>query len=353
MAVALRYPELEVRGAPYDMGCQIGEELREQIRGFNAIAIERINKNVAVLREQALAVAAKCLPYVEAYSPPMLEELRGVADAAGMTIEETVMLQVRNQFSVQSDAACTSFSIAPSRAADTTLIGQNWDNDPALDPFTVVLTRRPDSEPAHMNITQAGLIAYMGVSDAGIGVCLNTLPAPSRRLGVPHYFTVRGIFQSRSLNDAVMAVRRAKRAIPANIILATPQGPADLEVTVDAVHILSDEGNGLITHTNHCIHPDLLPINDQFPELAQSGSRKIRVDSLLGDNDETLSVERMKEVLADHDNHPGSICRHTNDDPETGFWCSVFSMIIEVEAGVMHISRGNPCERPYETYRLN
>ena len=83
MAVALRYPELEVRGAPYDMGCQIGEELREHIRGFNAIAIERVNKSVAVLREQALAVAAECLPYVEAYSPPMLEELRGKVETEG------------------------------------------------------------------------------------------------------------------------------------------------------------------------------------------------------------------------------------------------------------------------------
>ena len=348
-----RYPELEVSGTSFEMGCQIGEGLREQLRGFDAIAIERVNKSVSISREKALAVAADSLPFVEEYSPAMLEELRGMSRGSGLDLEAIMMLQIRNQLTAELDAACTAFSIAPQRTTARTLIGQNWDNDPALDPFTVVLTRRPDGEPAHMTITQAGLIAYMGVSDAGVGVCLNTLPAPSRALGVPHYFTVRGIFQARSLSAAVEAVRRANRAIPANIILATPQGPADLEVTIDDVHVLRDDGNGVVTHTNHCVHPALLAVNDDFPELAQSGSRKIRVDELLDDVDAQFSVEAMKLVLQDHDNYPGSICRHANDHPTTGFWCSVFSIIIEVEAGIMHVSRGNPCERPFESYSLN
>ena len=83
---------------------------------------------------------------------------------------------------------------------------KNWDNDPELEPFTVVLTRRPVDKPAFMTITQAGLIAYIGFNAAGIGVCLNTLPAPARPFGVPHYFTVRGIYEADSLEGAVNAV---------------------------------------------------------------------------------------------------------------------------------------------------
>src|SRR6185369_17548002 len=92
------------------------------------------------------------------------------------------------------------------------------------------------------NVTQAGLIAYIGFSEAGIGACLNTLPAPARELGVPHYFTLRGIYEARSCDEAAAAVRRAHRAIPANIMLITPQGPADFEITPDEVHVLTDEG---------------------------------------------------------------------------------------------------------------
>ena len=41
-----------------------------------------------------------------------------------------------------------------------------------------------------------------------------------------------------------------------------------------------------------------------------------------------------------------------NDDAGTGFWETIFSVIIEPSASRMHVTRGNPCERPYEMYTL-
>lgn len=347
-----RYREIEVSGTPFEMGRQIGEAAREEVRGFVEIALDRVNKTMPVSRQNALSVARGSLSYVASYAPHMLDELRGMAESSDTPLEDLMLLQVRNQLRPDGDAGCTSFSIT-SPAGQRAVVGQNWDNDPGLDPFTIVLTRRPAGKPALMNITQAGLIAYIGLSSAGIGLCLNTLPAPSRPLGVPHYFTVRAIYETDSLSDAVQAVRRATRAIPANIILATPQGPADLEVTVDHVHVLQGDGTGLVTHANHCEHPDLLPINDDFPELIQSGPRKMRIEKLFGEMKRPLALENLKAALCDHEHHPTSICRHPNDHPTTGYWATTFSVIIEPGEGLMHVSRGNPCERPYETYTLN
>ena len=201
-----------------------------------------------------------------------------------------------------------------------------------------------------MNVTQAGLIAYIGCNDAGMGVCMNTLPAPSRPVGVPHYFAVRAIYEQTSLSDAVAAVRRADRAIPGNVLLATPQGPADLELTLGQVHVLRDDE--FVVHTNHCLHPELVPINRDFPELIESGPRQRRIEQLLGP-EQLVSMAQVQDALRDHDRHPHSICRHVNDHPQTGFWASVFSVVIEADQGRMHISRGNPCAAPYETYSLN
>ena len=345
-----RYREIEVRGTPLELGRQLGEAAREEICGFAAIALERVNKTVLISRDKALSVARDCIPYVETYAPDMLAELRGMSASSGVSLDELMLLQIRNQ--LRPEGGCTSLSLASSATASGgSIVAQNWDNDLALDPFTVVLTRRPEDRPALMDITQAGLIAYIGLNSEGVGLCMNTLPAPSRPLGVPHYFTVRGIYASRSLDQAVDAVARAERAIPANIILATPQGPADLEVTVDDVHLLRDED--AVTHTNHCLHPDLVPINADFPELIESGPRKQRIDALLAGAPRPLSLESLKTALRDHDGQPCSICRHANDHPSTGFWATVFSVIVEADAGRMHISRGNPCAHPYETYTLN
>ncbi len=368
-----RYTEIDVAGTPRELGRQLGEAAGEQIRGFCAIAMERVNRTVAITRDAALSVARSSIPIAERYAPDMVDELRGTAEAALVSLEELMLLQVRNQLK-PADAGCTSFSIGqPLR--NERIVAQNWDADPALDEFTIVLTRRPVGKPAFMTITQAGLIAYIGFNSAGIGVCANTLPAPSRRLGVPHYFLLRGIYEASSLTEAIDAVNRAERAIPANIMMTTPQGPANLEVTLDAVHVLTGEGSGLVTHTNHCRHPDLVAINDSFPELIQSHSRQARIDRLLapisnGDRcasaggvrqivslDQSAptheaTVQGLQSALRDHENYPRSICRHVNDDHPTGFWQTVFSVIIEPERNQMQITRGTPCSHPYETYRM-
>ncbi|NKB70610.1 MAG: peptidase C45 [Candidatus Latescibacteria bacterium] len=354
MSQATRYREIEVGGEPFAMGQQIGEAAREEIRGFAAIALERVNKTMRVSPERVAEVARQSVPYAESYDADMVDELRGMAHSSGVSLEDLMLLQVRNQLQPEGDAGCTSFALEPRASLEgRSVVGQNWDNDPALDPYTVVLTRRPTDKPALMTITQAGLIAYIGLNDRGLGLCMNTLPAPSRPLGVPHYFTVRGIFATDSLKGAVAAVARAQRAIPANIILAAPDGAADLEVTVDQVHVLRADGPGQVVHTNHCVHPELEPINANFPELIESHPRKSRLEGLFAASGRRVGLAAVKAALSDHDNFPKSICRHANDHPTNGYWTSVFSVVIEADTGCMHVSRGNPCEKPYETYTLN
>jgi isopenicillin-N N-acyltransferase-like protein len=352
LAAVLRYPEFVVRGSPREMGRQIGELARELIREFAAAALERVNLTLRVSRMQAEEVAVKSLRFAEQYSPTACDELRGMAESSGLNLIDLMILQIRNQLRAEPEAGCTSVSLAKSSVTrEGPLLAQNWDNDPGLDPFTVVLTRRPTGQPAFINITQVGLVAYIGFSEQGIGVCLNSLPAPSRSVGVPHYFTVRGIYESRSLDEAIHAVRRAERAIPANIMLTTPQGPANLEVTIDDVYVLRDDGAGRITHANHCRHLALTHLNDSFPELIQSQPRQARIDQLL-QPDSGSCVKTIAAALRDHDGYPRSLCRHANSDPGIGHWQTVFSVIMEPQAGRMHIARGTPCEHPHEVYEL-
>ncbi len=350
MAKLTRYPEVTVSGSPRELGRQLGEAAGETIRAFCAAALERVNQTVKISQASADAIAAASIDWAERYSLDMVEELRGTAEAARVTLNDLMLLQVRNQLQPDAAGGCTSFAWARSPGGGC-LAGQNWDNDPALDPFTIVLTRRPTGKPAFTTVTQAGLIAYIGLNDAGIGVCLNSLPAPSRKLGVPHYFTVRGIYEARSLEAAVEAVRRAERAIPANIMLATPEGPANLEVTIDDVCVLTDPVR--VTHANHCLHPRLAAINGLFGELIQSHARLERIDALFAASPNTEpTLADLQAALRDHQDWPHSICRHANDDPKFGFWETVFSVILDPVERCVHVTRGTPCTQPYETYRM-
>jgi isopenicillin-N N-acyltransferase-like protein len=351
MVPAERYREIEVSGSPREMGRQLGEAAAEDVRAFCAVALERLQETMQVSPERARALAEVCLPVAREYSPDSVEELEGLAEAVAVPLWQIMLLQIRNQFTPEPDAGCTSLSVLDPSGRGA-IVAQNWDNDPALDPFTIMLTRRPRGKPALMTLTQAGLISYIGFNSEGIGTCLNSLPAPSRAHGVPHYFTLRQLYEADSLAGAVEAIRRAERAIPANIMLATPEGPANLEVTIDSVQVLRPDETCWITHTNHCLHPDFCQYNAEFPELIGSHPRKARIDELLQASSADPGVAEIKTALRDHQDYPRSICRHLNDDPDHGYWQTVFSVIIEPERQRMHVSRGTPCSAEYQVYQL-
>lgn len=355
MTRATRYREIEVAGTPRAMGQQLGDAARDEIRSFCEVALDRLSQTMQVDGDQAKSLTERCQPFAERYSPDSFAELQGISEAAEVPFWKIMFLQIRNQFTADPDSGCTSLSL-PANEKRGAIVAQNWDNDPELDPFTIVLTRRPDGKPALMNLTQAGLIAYIGFNEAGIGACLNSLPAPSRTLGVAHYFTLREVYEATTLEGAVNAIQRAERAIPANIMMTTPEGPANLEVFIDEIRVLrpieTTSETSWITHTNHCLHPDFCDYNEQFPELIGSHPRKARIDELLNASTNGFSIEDIKTALRDHQGHPRSICRHVNDDEATGFWKTVFSVIIDPEQNSMYVTRGTPCDAPFETYQL-
>ncbi len=347
-----RYREIEVVGSCHVMGQQLGEAARDEIRAFVATSLDRISQTIQVSLATILQISKKSNVFVEDYAPDLLKEIQGMSEGSAVPFDELMFLQIRNQLTAGMNSGCTSFSIgAACTEARQPLIGQNWDNDPALDPFTVVLTRRPTDKPAYMSITQAGLIAYIGFNETGMAACLNSLPAPARAVGVPHYFTLRRLFEAKSLEAGVSAITSACRAVPASIMLATPQGPSNLEVTLENVHVLRPGDVQILTHTNHCLHPELVSINSQFGELIQSKPRLRRVDRLLAE-ERSWGIDTLKNVLRDHDGFPASLCRHANSDPQHGYWETVFSVLMSPEAGAMHICRGNPCCHDYEVYSL-
>ena len=352
MDVTTRYREIEVSGPPRQLGGQIGEAARDEIRGFSALALDRLSSQAPDGVAAALEAANASASFVEDYAPHLLDEIRGIADGAGIPFEQVMLLQVRNQLDATLEAGCTSVALpAEARSGRGPVVAQNWDNDAALSGSIVVITRRPVGQPALMTVGPAGLIAYIGFNDRGLAACLNTLPAPRRDEGVPHYFTLRQLFGGSSLDEALAAVERAQRVIPANIMLSTPGGPADLEVGIDGVYVLHDGGpHGAVTHTNHCLHPQLRTVAERYGDLAQSRARKTRIDALLGTS--PIGIPDLQDALRDHAAYPRSICRHPNDDAATGWWQTVLSVIIEPREGRMHVSRGNPCGRPYERYVL-
>ena len=194
----------------------------------------------------------------------------------------------------------------------------------------------------------------MGFSSSGIGICMNALNGPTDPTGVPWYFLVRAILESNTVEEAVRAVESTPRSITANAAMITDEGPLNIEITPGEVQLLRADSDGMLVHTNHCVHSSLVSNNDEYPEriYGQSFERRERGQAQLSakEVDGRVSIDDAKAILSDHDGFPTSICRHPNDDLTTGWQRSVISIIVEPGERRMHVSNGNPCENAYEKY---
>ena len=350
-----RFPELAVAGTPRELGAAIGEEFRDGIREMSDMALDRFNKSAArqVTVAEAENIARSALPGAEAFLPDAVEELRATADAAALPLHRLMLINIRSMLSAPE--GCTSVMVgAGASASGVGMAGQNWDNDPEMRRFSAVITRRPDGKPAFMTWCQPGVIAYMGFNDRGIGICMNSLNGPSRRQGVGWYFLVRSMFEQDSLDGIVEMIGGQQRTMTANAALITREGPADIEITLDDVAVMRAGDDQTMAHTNHCVHSSLTRNNDDYADAiyGQSFDRKARAEELLDGIGHPVSVDDVKTILSDRQGYPTSINRSPNDDPATGWQRSVVSLIVEPDAGRMHVTRGNPGDNPYEVYEL-
>jgi isopenicillin-N N-acyltransferase-like protein len=133
-----------------------------------------------------------------------------------------------------------------------------------------------------------------------------------------------------------------------NIMLTSPEGPP-ISKSLSRCPVLRADEQGHSAHQS--LPASRAGEHQRTSELIQSRPRQDRIDRLLSSGTAN-TVDRLKDILSNHEEHPRSICRHANADPGVGHWQTVFSVIIEPEARCMHLTRGLPCESPYEIYDL-
>ena len=118
------FPLLEVTGSAYEMGYQHGAQATSLIERYLRLT-ERLTGKP---RDQLCRNAMTLLPYMTALSPTFVEEVRGLAAGADISLDEAVLCQARAEAGRVPEGGCTAFAITGSATADgQTLAGQNQD----------------------------------------------------------------------------------------------------------------------------------------------------------------------------------------------------------------------------------
>lgn len=355
-----RLPRIRVSGSPYERGHQYGVQAKRRIQRCLGVYETIFERYAGWDWKEVTDHAQTYAPVIETYRGHLLDEMRGIADGAGLALDDVLALNVRTEVmfaAVAREAAreCTAVVALPeATASGHTLIAQNWDWKPEVGDTLIVLEANPSGGPAFVTVVEAGLLAKTGLNSAGIGLVTNALVSDQDRgePGVPYHVILRAILESERVSQALSAIVRHRRASSANYLIAHRDGEAvNVEAAPgDYAHAFIDfPQRGLYSHTNHFLSPrfDLKDVG--VWDGPDSLLRLRRVQRLLEARRGALDVDALREVLSDHFSFPDSVCCHPDPDSRpVDQYATLFSIIMDLQNTSIWLAQGNPCESPYE-----
>src|SRR3954452_24962481 len=249
---------VECRGNGRERGRAHGEALRESIRGL----LERWDADVAARPGRppqalvsALVETTGFVAAIERHTPDLLEEVRGIAEGAGIAFDRVLALNLMDEewwFSAPAEPrdACTLIAVAPAEGRPTVL-AQNMDLTELMDGAQAILRIDDGAGGGGAVLTAAGMIGLTGVSSAGLGVCVNTLAMLNHsRNGLPVAFVMRGALAEGSVPAAAEFLARVPHASGQHYALADRNEVAGYECSA-AGAVRSDDADRRFCHTNH------------------------------------------------------------------------------------------------------
>jgi len=338
------FPLIEVSGSAYEMGMQHGQQAGPLVKKY-LLWIERLTGgSLDFLCRNALAFESA----INDLSPLFLQEVRGLAEGAGISYAEALLCQLRTEASHSREGGCTAFALkGEATAGGDLLLGQNQDMEVEFADVSVVLKVSPsDGRPRALMFTFAGQLGYSGLNQFGLAHFTNALYGFEWQHALPHYPLKRVLLEQRTVQSGIDLIQHHRVCSAANMILGDGQGTiADVEIRPEGVATYDDEHSCQRLHTNHHLCGRFA--NRGSNDLPDSPCRLNRIQELVRKTWGSITVDTMKEILADHEGHPAGICRHGASNLH-----SISGYIAEPMKNLLHIRRGHGCLGTWITYKV-
>lgn len=355
--MSIPYQYIELSGTAHERGLTYGREAREKIALSLSFYRDLFWQQNHISWERARSYALSYIPSIEAVYPESLEEMKGIAEGAGVAFEDILTLNCRSEVIYAQPDACSAFGCVPETSADRhTWLAQTWDwKQPATQTIVVLKITQPP-KPTLILFSEAGIIGGKGINECGVGVTLNALGAGKGRIGVPLHVIYRTILNSRRLAQAVECITGVARAGSGCFNIASAEGFAvSAEFSADHYGLLFADDREPICHTNHYLAPGLKGIDEVGPK--KQVNTYLRLNALKRSAHRHFghyNQETIHEMLCDHRGMPDGVCRH--GDPETTPMLrsmTVYAVVMDLDDRAVWFYPGLPCEEKPIVYRLS
>lgn len=364
---------ISVKGNHYECGRACGEK-----------SAERINRSLESYREmfatcdipwqRAVDIALPCMDIAFKKFPKLSEEIKGIADGSGTDTDSLAALNCRTEIlppdylarATGKTAAelpdgghiseCTSFAFH--RETDSTWLAQNWDWIGQQRESLVLLESRRNDGAAYLCVTEAGMLAKIGLNEHGLGITLNILRSARDGIspGMPVHLFLRGLLDCESVEEAVSLAQSVTFASSSNIMVADQLGQmASIEASPVGARILSPE-NQQLYHTNHFLHDELAGIDAGLLGNISTQARLEKATELLDDKvvSDQESLARIRQVLSDTSDGLQSICRFPDTTmPVCAQVETVVAVAMDLPERRLWLSAAQPSVTPLKAFQLH
>lgn len=368
------FPILNLTGNAFQRGRAHGVQARVQVAGsvrnYKALfAACGIDWTTAQRRaERFRDIIAGC--------GDLVDEIEGIANGSGFQVNEILVLNCRTEIlpptflgahnaNASVDAGeCTSFAIDGTRCADGhTRVAQNWDWIGSQRNNVIILCVKHDDGnpwPDYLTITEAGIIAKIGVNEHGVGIGLNILRADNDRetLGIPVHIFQRLALDCKSVDDVTALAKSLKFAASSNAILGDATGNvASLEYGPNGAAVIESD-QGVVAHTNHFCDMELAKHQAPLDAMITTEPRLARANAHITGWPDHVTTINMTTLLRDETGGGehgkfGAICRSPDPSlvPELQIE-SIFGVIINCNQREMLIAPDIPSRAEFQSVAL-
>ncbi|KAK5312881.1 hypothetical protein LTR93_011152 [Exophiala xenobiotica] len=324
-------------GTAYEIGVKHGraatEELRSSVEFYEGLFMKHTGLSWPEVHREAI----KFLPFLQKSTPDYIDELKGVADGAGVMFDTILAMNARTEilYGLFIDG-CTALAV---RRGEDIFLGQNWDWKPAQSPNVLTVHIEQLGKPTIHMITEAGIIGKIGLNSHGVGVTLNAVGAKGVSFDkLPSHLALRAVLDCTSKEATERQLRKFGVASACHITIAdATTGAMGLECTaVDMVEIPMD-GSGICAHSNHLVKEHEVA----GVSLVDDSIFRLHRIQQLSSEIEVLSLETFAAVLKNEENYPGAINRVFSVSDPTGSE-TLFSVVVDLRRRFGKVKAGRP-----------
>jgi isopenicillin-N N-acyltransferase-like protein len=345
---------------PYERGRQRGAQVADRLRATWPM-YQRLFAETADYAGRppvdVAAVAVGCLDELRSWSPDLLREAEGIADATDLDLADVMALNARTEVLASARGVgpteCSTL-VQLAGAGGTALSAQTWDWHHDLADGWHTQAVRGD-EHAYVGLAEFGMMAKIGVNDAGVGLHLNLLRHASdlvdaddarAPVGIPVHLLARQVLShAGTLDEAIEILRTAPAAGSSVLTVVTPHAAACVEISPAAVAVV-EPSDGWLVHTNHFLDPGLAAGERVTLDITTTFERQDALRSRVKGVAGPIDVEGVAQLLCMHDDNGVAVCRHLDESAPFGFRSATLATVgLDPHGCTATLSAWGPCRR--------